>query len=63
VKDVSCKPKEKAQDTENPEPTLRKVPVPLFPEHLPPVNLIHLRCLQAWYHEIKLSSQVQKVDK
>ncbi|XP_028611441.1 developmental pluripotency-associated protein 4 [Grammomys surdaster] len=62
-KDNGCKPKEEiAQDTETPGHTSRKVPVPPFPEHLPPVNLIHRDVLRAWCHQKNLSSKGQKLD-
>nr|XP_017454119.1 developmental pluripotency-associated protein 4-like [Rattus norvegicus] len=62
-KDDGCKPEEKsAQDPETPGHTRRKVPVPPFPQHLPPVNLIHRDVLRAWCQEMKLSSKGQKLD-
>ncbi|XP_051006401.1 developmental pluripotency-associated protein 4 isoform X1 [Acomys russatus] len=61
VKDKACKPKEEAKDTKTPAPTPRKVPVPPFPEHLPPVNQIHRDVLRAWCQELKLSSKGQKL--
>ncbi|NP_001385814.1 developmental pluripotency-associated protein 4 isoform 2 [Rattus norvegicus] len=62
-KDDGCKPEEKsAQDPETPGHARRKVPVPPFPQHLPPVNLIHRDVLRAWCQEMKLSSKGQKLD-